>query len=94
MRTIKKIQVRNMISPSWKGGEVPNQFIITTDEGTYFQSYNSIIVANIKGRVYLDMEMWDYSVTTGKYRNSFLGETRKETERKIRLGEYKLTALN
>jgi hypothetical protein len=31
-------------------------------------------------KVYLDSNAWDYSVTTGKYRNQFLGETKRETE--------------
>ena len=44
-------------------------------------------------QVYLD-ENWDYSKTTGKYRNQFLGETRKETERKIKDGTYIVTNLN
>ena len=42
----------------------------------------------------LDTNYWDYSTTTGKYRNMFLGETRKETEKKIKSGEYVLTDLN
>lgn len=58
-------------------GAVKNQFIIQTDKGLVFQSYNT-----------------DYSVTTGKYRNQFLGETKKETEAKIKSGEYILTDLN
>ena len=43
---------------------------------------------------YLDEYYWDYSRTTGKYRNQFLGETKKETEKKIASGEYKLVNLN
>lgn len=66
----------------------------------YFQSYKSIIVK--KGIQYcdgkqitlLDRDKWDYSVITGKYRNQFLGETKKETEAKIKSGEYILTDLN
>ena len=33
---------------------------------------------------------WDYSVTTGKYRNQFLGEGIKETREKIANGTYKI----
>jgi len=47
-----------------------------------------------KGKVYLDNNKWDYSRTTGKYRNQFLGESKKETERKIKSGEYQLVNLN
>ena len=45
-------------------------------------------------RTYLDKNYWNYSTTTGKYRNIFLGEDRKETERKINAGTYKLVNLN
>jgi len=44
--------------------------------------------------VYLDCNKWDYSVTTGRYRNQFLGETKKETQAKIDSGEYALVDLN
>lgn len=74
---------------------MPNQFVISTEEGYYFKSYGSIIVFRpINGKVQLDINKWDYSITTGKYRNLFLGETKKETERKIKNGEYELVDLN
>lgn len=74
---------------------MPNQFVISTEEGHYFKSYGSIIVFKpINGKVQLDVNKWDYSITTGKYRNLFLGETKKETERKIKNGEYELVDLN
>lgn len=77
-----------------RNGKVNNQFEIFTDKGRVFQSYNSIIAAKIGGKVYLDESKWDYSTTTGKYRNQFLRETKKETEKKIKSGEYILTDLN
>jgi hypothetical protein len=75
---------------------VKNQFVIRDEEKnvTYFQSYNSIIVKRENGKIFLDVNTWDYSKTTGKYRNLFLGETKKETERKIKSGDYILTNLN
>jgi hypothetical protein len=77
-----------------RNGPVRNQFIIQTDKGLVFQSYSTIIAAKIKGKIYLDSASWDCSVTTGKYRNIFLGETKKETERAIKEGKYVLTELN
>lgn len=62
--------------------------------GYAFQSYQSIIAFMYRGQVYLDVNKWDYSTTTGKYRNKFLGETKRETETKIKSGEYVLTNLN
>lgn len=77
------------------GREIPNQFLITDDAGNiFFQSYDTIIAKKENGKILLDAENWNYSVTTGKYRNLFLRETRKETEKKIKSGEYKLVNLN
>lgn len=73
---------------------VKNQFVVKTDKCTIFYSYYSKIVVIIKKQVYLDKEFWDYSKTTGKYRNRFLGESKKETEKKIKKGIYLLANLN
>ena len=80
------------------GNKVKNQFIIFDSEYTAFQSYDSVIVKTVfvdgKRQVLLDANTWDYSKTTSKYRNQFLGESKKETEKKIKSGEYKLVDLN
>lgn len=94
MSTMTDVKVRNMVSNS-SGREVANQFLIRTPEGEYFQSYDTIIaLIDIDGRVYLDKDKWDYSTTTGKYRNQFLGESITDTRRKIKDGVYSLTDLN
>ena len=89
-----KIKVRNMISNA--GNSVPNQFIITTAEGRYFQSYYSTIAFKPFGddKIELDEGTWDYSNTTSKYRRMFLNEGIDETRAKIESKEYKLTNLN
>lgn len=78
------------------GNKIANQFLITEKDKETFQSYDSIIVVkNYKTqKTYLDEYYWDYSVTTGKYRNMFLGEGIEETRRKIKEGIYKLKNLN
>ena len=71
-------------------------------QGDMFQSYDSnIVFKSVRSgdngnslKVFIDEKYWDYSVTTGKYRNQFLGETKKETQAKIDNGEYILTNLN
>ena len=73
---------------------VKNQFVIRDGDKIYFQSYDSIIALKQNGKIYLDVNKWDYSRTTGKYRNMFLDETIKETREKIESGEYILTDLN
>lgn len=90
------MKVTNMTSA--KGNKVPNQCILYTPEATFFQSYNSIIVKttfeNGERVVYLDEYYWNFSNTTSKYRNDFLGETTKIIKEKISKGIYKLTNLN
>ena len=81
------------------GNKIANQFVITDDkQNEYFQSYRSMIVKkDYEGdqvKIYLDQKYWNYSNTTGKYRNIFLGETIKDTRAKIKSGEYILTDLN
>jgi len=74
---------------------VKNQFVITDDNGTeFFQSYSTVIAKKENGKITLDKNNWDYSKTTGIYRNLFLGEDKKETERKIQDGTYTLADLN
>ena len=79
---------------SSRGNTIANQFEIRRENALYFQSYQSIIVKIENGTTYLDSHFWDYSKTTGKYRNQFLGEDKKETEKKIKAGIYILTNLN
>lgn len=63
--------VHNMVSPR-TGREVANQFIIEGDGKTTFQSYNSTIaVIDWNEHTVKIGEDWNYSTTTGKYRNSF-----------------------
>ena len=89
----EKINVQNMVSD--RGNNIANQFIIRTNKWRYFQSYNSIIVfIDNNNKVFLDEYYWDYSRTTGKYRNNFLNEYIEETRNKIKNGEYKLKNLN
>ena len=93
---MEQFTVQNMTSS--KGNKIANQFIINFKNGMeVFQSYDSTIAIkyNMGGNdIILDKNYWDYSTTTGKYRNIFLDETKKVTERKIKTGEYLLDDLN
>jgi len=88
------MRVQNMQNSN--GNTIANQFEIFDDKGKWFQSYSSMIAFRPygDGKIQLDESKWDYSRTTGKYRNQFLGETIEETRAKIKSGEYKLTNLN
>ena len=74
-----------------------NYFVIEDSECFRLYSYNSLIAIRFKfgtPDTYLDNKTWNYSTTTGKHRNKFLNETKKETEAKIKVGEYLLDDLN
>jgi len=100
------MKTENMTSTN--GNKVANQFIITDDNGNvFFQSYSSVIAKRyyphqesednfntVPNKIELDKKYWNYSNTTGKYRNIFLNETIKDTRKKIKSGEYKLVDLN
>ena len=99
------MKVQNMTNSG--GNSVPNQFHIVstgpivwdsglkTGSGSIFQSYGSTIVfKEYTGKIYLDENKWDYSTTTGRYRNQFLQENKAATQKKIDSGEYTLANLN
>lgn len=91
------LKVSNLTSP--RGNKIANQFeIIDSENDTmYFQSYDSIIakvVGGSFGKVTLDKNYWDYSNTTRKYRNLWLGKTSQEVKERIKSGEYQLANLN
>ena len=90
-----KIKVESMQSPS-SGRDVPNQFIIYTDKGKYFQSYDTIIAFKPSNgdKIQLDKYDWKYSATTSRYRSLFLGEGTQRTLDKIKEGRYELIELN
>lgn len=69
---INNIKVENMLSDS-TGRAVPNQFIIYTNEGIYFQSYSTMIAfIDRKGKVFLVDGALDYSNTTNRWLYRFL----------------------
>ena len=96
-----RIAVQNMTSQ--KGNKIANQFLIYGREQNgwffkLFQSYDTTIakILTYDGtqHVFLDQDYWEYSTTTGKYRNIFLNEKKQDTLKKIKSGEYQLINLN
>lgn len=88
------MKVKNITSRN--GNKIANQFIVTDGEYEYFQSYESVIAQRhiLTGVIKLDKHYWDYSTTTGKYRNQFLGMDKKQTEKQIKSGNIALVDLN
>ena len=100
-KNLFKINVSNMVSSS--GNTVPNQFEIygRDNNGKHFRIFQSYLTTIAKvyeeypnDKVFLDVNSWDSSTTTGKYRNIFLNEKKTDTLKKIKSGEYQLINLN
>lgn len=70
-------EVKNITS--YNGNKIPNQFILYFNNGEIFQSYESVIVLQLYNSdiIYLGDD-WEYSTTTGKYRNLYLNMNKKE----------------
>lgn len=63
------MKVQNIINNNGNGAV--NQFVITTKDGIYFQSYDSMIARYKDGRLTITPR-WDYSNTTRKHFYIFL----------------------
>ena len=88
--------VSNLLSPH--GNYVPNQFEVYAYNkgagvyGYYFKSYNSIVC--FKSNIIILYDNYDYSMTTSKYLNVFVGMTSKEATKKINDISEKVILLN
>ena len=82
------------------GNDLANQQIMFDVTGETFVSYGSKIAYKSKPNkmgkcvIVLDEYYWNYSRTTSKYRNEFLGFGVDECRRRIKSGEIKLMNLN
>ena len=88
------MNIENMTNEN--GNKVKNQFIIKEASGNvFFKSYDVLIVQKcINGRLLLDKKYWDFSKTTRKYRNLFLGMDSETVKKKIANGDIELVSLN
>ena len=65
------MKVQNMRSE--KGNIIANQFVIEDEGKICFQSYDSMIITiDYSTETIIIGQNWDYSKTTGKYRNLFM----------------------
>lgn len=72
-----------------------NCVIVFAKDARILFSYDvAIVMVENSGKITLDSKYWDYGQTTGKHRNNFLGESKKETVDKIKTGVYSLGNLN
>ena len=65
-----------------------NQNIIHFENGSLFQSYESLICVKIGSSELYFTDDWNCSKTTSKYRNKFTQETTQETRSKLESGQH------
>lgn len=79
---MKNLKVQNVYN---NRRSIPNQFLISYTENNkeykIFQSYSSIILKWENGSLIEVGADWDYSRTTGKYRNILIRMNKKEFEK-------------
>lgn len=79
---MKNLIVKNIFN---NGREVPNQFEIYYMENNkqykVFQSYSSMIIKWENGTIIEVGSDWNYSSTTGKYRNLLTNTNKKQFEK-------------
>ena len=86
----KLVNYEGIYKPLTKfGNETRNAEVISFENGQILKCYSTIIAIKLNNDTYLT-NYWDYSTTTGYYRNEFLNETKKETVAKISNKIYKL----
>ena len=67
------VKVENITG--YNGNEIVNQFVITETGRITFQSYNSTIaIVDFNDKVIYIGKDYNYSTTTGKYRNIFFSD--------------------
>lgn len=64
------LSVKNLCSPS-SGREIANQFEISLNGASVFQSYQSIVAIWTNGRKIINQRYYKYSPTTTKYTSQF-----------------------
>lgn len=89
------MKVEQMINT--RGNGAMNQFVITSEDKTVFQSYESMIVTmDYPTKTITIGRDYDYSKTTGKHRNIFFNDyanlsglaTKKGLDEAIKNGSY------
>lgn len=96
--SVESIDIENILSNN--GNIVANQFIITIKGNLtryrIFQSYQTVIAVECANVLILDEKVLDYSTTTLKYLNIFLGISvpKRELQKRIDQSYYLVADLN
>ena len=68
--------------------QVKNKNMYVSSCGCFLKSYNKIIIAKKGGEIYINADYHDYSVTTARHRNLYLGVDSKEFKKNVKKGKY------
>ena len=71
-----------------------NSCEISTEKGTFLQSYNVVVAGYINGVLHLDKEYHNYSKTTSKHITQWTGLSSAERTKGIKDGSILLSDLN
>lgn len=72
--------------------QIDKKNMYISDCGNILKSYDKIIVVKKGGEIYLNADYYDYSTTTSRHRNLFLGVDSKEFHKNLKEGRYKLVS--
>jgi len=68
--------------------QVNNKNMYISTDGNILKSYNKIIAVKKGGQIYLNADYYDFSTTTSRHRNQFLGVNAKEFNENMKKGRY------
>ena len=71
-----------------------NMFVAHRGNISVLKSYNKIIAIVLNGEIYLNSEYYNYSTTTSRHRNLFLGVSAKEFEQNCKKSLYNFISDN
>lgn len=67
-----------------------NNVWIHTDDGTYCQSYSTVVALQTNNRSFVLSKAWDCSRTTAKHVSYFVGRPSAEIRKAIKAGEIEV----
>lgn len=86
IKEIVHLEINNMVSNA--GNNIANQYEVNiyTEKGLFqaFYSYKSLIAIKVGGEIIVITHNYNYSKTTGKYRNAFLNMNLKTLDKYIK----------
>lgn len=74
--------------------KIDNKNMYVSSCGCFVKSYDKIIIVKRNGKIYLNADYYDYSISTARHRNYYLGVNSKEFEKNVKNGCYEFISDN